>query len=310
MFGSIVGAFFMADGNILVADGTFQDLRVFTPDGICIDRVSDLGNGPLEYTHIGGITPFGEGFVLYECYLRSFLYYRDDMTPIRSVTLPGNSPIDQLGILPDSSALGWATAIAPDQAGDLTITMELCRWAVGSGDIACIYSTFQQSGNDPDVLYGLYAAQPAIAAGSDGRIYVALSCENNCVQVLDQEGTPLDTLQNVRRPGCRDSLEVEEELLWRRYRDNMGGTWRPDPGELGVIGIQVQDSSGRVWVHHGSYFHPEFDVYGPDGALEFSCSVSGLPGNELMVFRITDRGILAWNPYPGSWPRIYLLELR
>ena len=310
LLGKVAGAFFLPDGNILVADGAYQDLRLFPPNGFCISRVKNLGNGPLEYNHIGGITPFGEGFVLYEYYLRRFVYYRADLAPVRSVTLPGNSVIDQLSILPDSSALGWAGNLTADQNGDLTLSMDLSRWSIDTGEITTTFSSLQQTSTNPEDLYELYAGQPAVTAGSDGHIYVALSGVNNRVLVLAQDGAPLDTLQNPREPGFRDSLEVEEELLWRRYRDNMGGAWRPDPRELGVIGIQVQDSLGRVWVHHSSYFHPEFDVYRSDGTLEFTSAVSGLPGDELMIFRITDRGILAWNPFASSWPRVYILELQ
>lgn len=129
------------------------------------------------------------------------------------------------------------------------------------------------------------------------------------VAVFSQDGTPLDTLAYPREQGCRDPLEVEEHLMWFRQQYRRTGDWRPDPRELGVISISVQDSLERVWVHHGSFMKPQFDVYGFDGTLELTCSVNGLPGNELIVFSITDKGFLAWSPFPKDWSRVYILEL-
>jgi len=50
-------------------------------------------------------------------------------------------------------------------------------------------------------------------------------------------------------------------------------------------------------------------VYRLDGTLEFTCTVNGLPCDEIMVFSINDDGILAWSPYPKDCARVYILSL-
>jgi hypothetical protein len=105
MIGKVLGACFISSGNILVVDDVSQDLRLFSRDGTCIQRTSHRGAGPYQYVHIGGITPFGEGFALFEDFLRRYVFFDCSLTPVEYRSPPGTQPFIQLAIFPDSSIL-------------------------------------------------------------------------------------------------------------------------------------------------------------------------------------------------------------
>jgi len=308
MLGKVIGACFVSSGGIVIADGMYQDLRLFTGNGIFVMRANHTGSSPLEYMYIGGIVPYMDGFVLYEDYIRHYIFYDTLLTPVVSIYPPRTRPFEQFHVMPDSSYLTWDMSFAAN-SNRPTLTGNLSRFDKDSTDASVVFHSIQQTASNPEDLFALYVGKPASAVDNDGRVYLACSGVHNAVAVFAPDGTLIDTLMNPREPGLRESLEIEEELLWRRAQYRVIGDWRPDPQELDVISINIQGSQGRVWVQHTSYFHPEFDVYRLDGTLEFTCTVNGLPCDEIMVFSINDDGILAWSPYPKDCARVYILSL-
>lgn len=63
VFDAIVGARFLADGRIAVADAGYLDIRLFGRDGTFQTRVGGQGQGPGEFQYIGGLWITSAGLI-------------------------------------------------------------------------------------------------------------------------------------------------------------------------------------------------------------------------------------------------------
>jgi len=55
LFGRVVGAVRQTNGRILVADAHTENIRVFGPDGLFMERIGRPGEGPGEYANLHGL---------------------------------------------------------------------------------------------------------------------------------------------------------------------------------------------------------------------------------------------------------------
>lgn len=146
--------------------------------------------------------------------------------------------------------------------------------------------------------------------------YLPYSYTEFAVHVLDFQGNPIYTIEEDRIPRERPAEEIEEEREEVRQQLLAEGAppeMRWDPSEyrpmVPFIGMGV-DPEGRLWVRDGREEYPLFDVYA-GGQHLFTVALEDPPpdADELRV-KVTQRGILAWNPNPEDFPRLHILSLR
>lgn len=71
------------------------------------------------------------------------------------------------------------------------------------------------------------------------------------------------------------------------------------------------DSRGRVWVRTGLERATDFDIYAPDGAFLFDCTLDLPVWQDCDAWDVTvcRQGFLAFPRNPEMFPKVYMLEL-
>ena len=310
IFGDVNGAFFINDTTLVVLDKAYQLIRSFDASCNHIASESFLGNGPFEYQYAANLSLQDPLFGVFEFEMPPrCVFFDQSIIPVASVTLDETTALMNPCFLGDSAIVGSIGKIF-ESNGNPCIGIDICTWNTASGlREQTIYSkslelTSRATG------YSLFVSlEHSISATGDSLIFIAPDLQAFDIIVYSSDGIPLDTMSTEHERSVRSTDEIELEVTWRKMRDGNLGDWKPSEYEPGITQLQVQDSLGYLWVCHGSYFEPEFDIYTFDGELAFSCKCEGLPKSEILRFGITDYGYLAYTMYPSDYPRIYIMEL-
>lgn len=311
VFGNISGAVFINDSTFVVLDKGYQELRVFDTNSNHLITRSSQGNGPLEYRSAEYIAVVDPDFAVFENNMPPRCVFFDQIAdPVSSVTFEGMTALQEPCFINDSTAVGFVGRINRAD-GSISIGYEICVWNTFTGEKQKILSSRFLEVGISENLYSLFTdLESSIAAESSGLVFVAPDTEDFNVLVFSVEGGLLDSLYTPHDRALRSTEEIEQEQIWRKLRDGNMGNWEPQTLEPGITDLQVQNLKGYLWVCHGSYFDPSFDVYTMNGELAFTCICEGLPGDEMIAFGITDYGFLAYTMCPYSFPRVYIMELK
>jgi len=310
VFGDVNGAYFLDESTFVVFDKAYQNLRTFDSEGNHILTRSFQGNGPLECQYASSISFLDTLFGVFEfdkppgCVI-----FDGSVTPVSSVTLHESSALMNPGFLGNSSIIGSVGWMA-ERNGVPGMGIEVCSWDVHSGIRERVFFSNSVDLTSYGSGYGQFVSlEHCVESLRDSLVFVVPDLRGFEILVYSAEGAILDTLCTVHERDLRSPEEIELEMIWRKLRDGGMGDWSPSDREPGITQLQVQDSQGLLWACHGSYFEPEFDVYGMDGGIEFTCSCSGLPTSEMLRFGINDHGFLAYTMQPSGYPRVYIMEL-
>lgn len=310
VFGNITGALFINDSTIVVLDKGYQELRMFDSSGNHISTQSYHGNGPYEYRDAENIAIYNSTIGIFESKSPPrVLYLNQSITPINSVTFENNRSMDNPCFVDSNTVAGYYRfyKLIDDVP---VIGSEVCLWNAVTGQRDLVLFTDSYELNSLDDGYASFVSLEAcISASSSGYVYVTTKKQPSSVFVYSLDGTLQDTLYAGFEKEMRTPEEIDHELAWRKLRDGDLGDWVPSEYEPEITGLQIQDSLGLLWICHGSYFNPSFKVFETDGDLAFAVNCEGLPGDELMVFGISDNGFIAYTICPSDYPRMYIMEL-
>jgi hypothetical protein len=311
MFASITGACFITDNEFVVLDNVMETVRMYSRSGDYLRSARYQGSGPLEILNAGHICPTGSGFSVLEQYLPpKYVIYDSSMLPKDYIYIDGDTPFIEPWILRDTTIVSSVYSIRNED--DLMyIGVDVARWDKEGTRITDYYSEYYPvSGTEAESYEVFIALEFCIAASSGDRVFVVPDRSEFCIYSFSLSGDRIDTLCTLHEQFERSDEEIVQEVEFRKIRDRHLGDWIPSRLEPGIVQLQVQDSLGYLWACHGSYFDPEFDVYGFDGELAFTCECRGLPKNEMFRFSITDHGYLAYSMHPLEYPKVYILELK
>jgi hypothetical protein len=88
-FNGIAGAWRLSDGRVVVADRGTMELRFFDPAGTHLSTVGGRGEGPGEFTNLGGLQVVrGDTLVAYNQLTRRVTLFDGDGSYVRTVSLP------------------------------------------------------------------------------------------------------------------------------------------------------------------------------------------------------------------------------
>ena len=310
MFGSIAGAAFISDDELVVLDNVMKTVRRYSRSGEHLGSVEYQGSGPLEIINAGHLCSFEGGFAVIEQYLPpKCLIFDSSMSPRKYVIIQENAPLFEPWILEDSTIVSGIYSIQNNDE-QMLIGMDVSRWNMSGEREIDYYSEYYPISGAEAASYEVFIAlEFCIASSRSGRVFVVPDRSRFHIYSFASDGVCVDTLYTYHERNHRSEEEIIQETEFRKMRDRHLGDWMPSQLETGIVQLQVQDSLGYLWASHGSYFDPEFDVYSFDGELVFSCECEGLPGNEMFRFSITDYGYLAYSMHPYDYPKVYILEL-
>ena len=309
VFGNITGALFINDSTIVVLDKGYQELRMFDSSGKHIFSQNNNGNGPLEYRDAENIAIYDSTVGIFESKRPPrAVFFDQSLSPENSVTFEINRSIDDPCFVNGNTIAGYYRFYK--LIDDIpVIGSEVCLWDAVTGQKKIVLFSDSHKLNSLDDGYESFVSlELSVAAGSFGHVYVASNQCSSDVLVYSVDGFLEDTLHCDIQEELRSLEEIEQELIWRKVRDGDLGSWSPSECEPEITSLHVQDSLGLLWVSHGSYFNPSFQVFEINGDLAFTVKCEGLPGNELLKFGISDYGFIAYTICPSDYPRLYILD--
>ncbi len=319
VFGSIADVEILHD-TILVLDGTYCNLRMFSRDGEYISTIGSRGEGPGELIHPINIFNWGDGTA-------------GIMDPnnggIHRFSLTGewlgldlavtqNIHVDPF-IMPDGQFVCFKTRFDPN--GDtMNGTALTGRFSLSEEPLVTYWEKtrlwdFNNMGN---LTLDLFFYNSFTADQESGRVYVSPFDEDNyTILCFNADGSATGTISGEHTPVAKTPEEIEREkdfiaftLGFSEGVDNgFNYDCDPWPNHLPVTGLYI-GPEGNLWARKGGTEVPTFDIWNNDLELVGTATIPEISGDGSsfkMVFG--EEYILAWDENPEDFQKIYILDL-
>ncbi|MBN1433838.1 6-bladed beta-propeller [Candidatus Fermentibacterales bacterium] len=317
VFGQIAAADFLPDGRIGILDMQGCYIGIFSPEGEFLQRIGRQGSGPGEFLLPASFSFFPDGGIIVADAMAgrlslfdSTFAYEDEIT--------GFFPSPPVGIIAinDGAFVGMKPLFEQNEQG-MFMGFEIARYEDSNEPTLVYFSETQPF--DPADLAGSFGESIAFfTATQDGRVFVSpMSDDQYVVTCYDDTGAVSFDIEREVERVPKTEEEIREEKTMVEERMIAGGmppemaNWNPTPYRLTVGGLGVDDQD-RLWVVRASYRQPFAEVYEPGGSqVLFTAALDpSMPDAEDLMLLVTPGGIVAMDPNPEDYPRLYLLELR
>lgn len=314
VFGYIVDAVRDQGGNVLVLDASTMNLRKFSSDGEYLGTVGRQGTGPGEFQMPRGMAVLGNREIIVSdisagaiCIFDDSLRWAENITgffprPPLTVTAAGDSAF--VGMLP---AMNREEGLRGYSIARMNMTAEPA--VVYVQDMRPFDPSMMGPGADYD--------NPVFTSGADGSVFISgpgtdfvrvtgyLADGEEFLSIEEH----IDRVAKTEEEIAAEKEDFEEFTSRTGRRMSRGDTsFEPEPYRRAVSELGL-DSENRLWVRMGTCRYPFWQVYDMEGNLLFTASLEiDDPDIDGMTVRITENGITAWVPDPGTWPRVFLVD--
>ncbi len=319
VFGAIADAEMLPDGNIIVLDRTFCNMRLFTPEGEYLRTISGRGSGPGELTNPFSIYSWGNGEVsVIDPYAGGIQRFSTDGEWLGlDLQISNNSFIDPI-VVSESTFVCFKSRF--DQDGDgitatafvslfpLSIEPEVTYWEksmpwdpgnMGNLALEAIFSNY-------------YTADPLT-----GRVYVSpFHGDGYVIQCFDADGTSAGeiTAEYTPVPKTEEEIQGEKDFIEFFLRasesnnPNLNYSCDPWPNHFAVTGLYM-GPEGNLWAMRGGTEVLTFDIWNGDRELVGTASIPELPAaNSSWKLAFGADNAIAWNENPDNFQKLYILQ--
>jgi hypothetical protein len=321
VFGSLMQADFLQNGDILALDLQQGYINIYSPDGTHSGTVGAHGPGPGEFEIPTAFAVMHDGGVAVTDIVGRDISFFDPSLEYTEV-LSGFQMGPPMAIqgLPGGGLIGQAMTLTFTDDG-VEGSQDLARWEdVTNTEPSHVYMTLPVDMSVTGDQGAEIRTGPMIdfAVGPDGSIAVVETSDTLfSLTLLAADGTELLSLSEERDrvPLTQEELDAGALGLQVMITDGSAtaNTNRiediyPYRNIIQSVGI---DSGQRIWVELGFGEKPLFQVFDYSGELLFVAEVDVEFDNiNRPSFEISPRGILAFDTDPMDYPKIYLLELQ
>lgn len=312
VFGTIVAAQFLPNGNIAIGDMGKTAVSVYSPEGEFLASVGQKGQGPGEYLLLSSfaVTP-DNGFIVPDAMGGKINFY--DSGYGFTHELSGFFPSPPVGIAPVPGGFVGLKPAFEQNEDEMLTGMSVCLWTDSAeADVVYRENLIPFDMNDMGAM-----AKTAImfTVDGDGNVILAqYDVENYRITSFTPEGQEIWTIEEdfpmVRKP--QEDIEIEREIVRNRMTAGgappaMADSYEPDPYRSMVASLSM-DNHNRLWVMSGLYEGAVFRVYDAASAeyLFTAALRTGEEGENIMPV-ISPYGILAFDPTSDDWPRVYIV---
>ena len=320
VFGAIADVEILPDGNIIVLDGTYCNMRIFSPDGQHLSTISGRGGAPGELTHPSSLLNWLDGTV--------------------GVVDPNNGGIHRFSLngewLGQDLAINHNIHIEPQIVSDsefvsfksrfdidgeaVSITAMVSRFPISDQPLVTYWdkTVLWDPMNMGNLTLELFFSNFFATDPSTERVYVCpfdkdkyiINCFNadgSVYGIITEEYTPI--------PKTEEEIQKEKEFIaftlssGEGANPNLNYECDPWPNHLAVTGLYIGPED-YLWVKRGGTEVPTFDIW--NEALEPAgrAIIPGIDGdgsNFKMVFG--SDCIVAWDENPEFFQKIYILKI-
>ncbi len=317
VFGTLQALTHGPDGLIYALDMIDCCVKVFSPEGEFVRRISGEGSGPGEIIRPIAMAVTGSGKVFITCPGGGLINCFLPTGEWEGITAEFNYGVPMTMIGVDGNAyIGLRLSTEPEE-GVWTCVFSIGRYEE-SAEPAVLYfiDSFPFDSNDLTTTLRKSLFGYTCAADRNGNVYFApLSSEKYQITVFSPEcDTLLEIVRDVERVAkSEDELQLEKEWVEALFGGHDSGSmvveYNPDPYRNMIADIGV-DSEGRIWVRRGTVLTPVFDVYDSDGNTLFTAEAPAIRDEpQFWDFVIDEYGIMAYPRNPEYYQKIYILEL-
>ena len=306
----------LADGRIVIADGGSNELRVFDASGTHTATWSREGEGPGEFTSLGGVDPWpGDSLVAWNAWYPMVSIYDRQGSHGRSFTLAGSDPHDFVAALRDGSILAQDDRVdsSSGPAGDrIRVNERHYQVRDGSGLVTASLGIYPGREFYSTTIAGTRIVMEIpfmrrIAAVAWGDLAVIAPSHNYEIRAYAPDGT---LRRIVRRghslvpttPAHRDAYflgqirgsrdrpggAADERQALRQTRETFGDL--PLPETLPAFATVVTDAHDHLWVEEFRILDGEFEIPGQETTAGPLWTVFD-PGGHILGFVETPLGL-------------------
>lgn len=313
VFGTIVGAEYLPNGNIVIGDMAKTIVNIYSPEGEYLASVGQKGQGPGEYLLLSSfaVTPDG-GLIIPDGMGGKINFYDSEFNYTRA--MEGFFPAPPMGIAPvEGGFVGLKPAFEQNEDEMLT-GMAVSLWTDSAeADVVYRENLIPFDMNDMGAM-----AKTAIifAVDRDENVFLGeYDTENYLITCYNRAGEELYTIEEdfpmVRKP--QEDIEIEREIVRNRMIAGgappaMAESYEPDLYRPMIASMSV-DNQNRLWVGSGLYEGAVFRVYDAVTAeFLFTAALRADEAHDNVMPSITLYGMLAFDPTSEEWPRVYVIQ--
>ena len=319
VFASIADIEILPNGNFIVLDATYCNMRIFDTQGQLLNTISNRGTGPGELANPIGLYNWGNGEVgvidVYAGGIHRFsidgewlgldlpITHNSFFSPIVSgedMFVSFKSRFFQEG---DALMATAFVALFP-----LSIEPEITYWEktvpwdpAHMGDLA-----------NELLLNTFYTVDPVT-----GRVFVSpFDGDSYNIFCYEPDGTPRGVIAADYTPVPKTEVEIVAEKAFIEFFLRNGEGDNPDlnydctpwPNHLAVEDLFI-GADGNLWVQRGGKETLEFDIWDESHELIGTARIPELATiNSSWKLVFGEEYILAWNENPESYQQIYILK--
>ncbi len=313
VFGQIVDAQFLPDGNIAVADMQKNKISIFTAEGEFVTAVGRKGSGPGEYLMLSTfeVTEDG-GFIVPDVmggklnFYDSEYSFTDAMTGFFPTPPMMISSVDGgfVGLKPefeqgeDEMHMGMGIYLWTDSAAaDVEYARNMILFDMN--DLAATVKTmvFFDTDRNDNVLSAPYSTEEYIITSQspDGEQRWQIVEDFPRVKKSDEEIAEEQELIRSRMVAAGTPAEMADLFQIEEYKVFVG--------QLEV------DNMNRLWVLSSVYDTAVYRIYDCEtGEFLFTAALRADEAHEDMVPSISDYGITGLDAYSDEWSRVYIIQ--
>ncbi len=320
VFGSVMDTEILPDGNIMVLDGAYCKIRVYSPEGEHIRSFSGQGNGPGELVNPFNLYNWGNGEVgvidVYAGGIHRFTTEGEWLGLDLQIT---NSSFIGPIVTEQNKFVSFKSRFF--QEGDaiyatafvglfpLTIDPEVTYW-----EKTVPWDPANMGNLANELLFNsFYTADP-----TTGRIFVSPFNEDNySILCYEPDGSSAGTITADYTPVPKTEEEIQAESDFIEFflrtsesnNPNMNYDCTPWPNHLAVTGLYM-GPGGNLWAMRGGMDVPTFDIWNENHELVGTATIPGLPsGGSNWKFVFGPNHTVAWNENPESFQKLYILTM-
>lgn len=319
VFGMPILAEFTPDGNIAVLDAQKMGILFYTPEGEYIRTVGREGSGPGEFllpTSFSFI-PDG-GLVVADAMAGKVVFF--DSTYEYSSDVSGffpSPPVTVRGV--EGGAFAGLQSVFEQNDDGMFLGFKLVRWEGEDFSETVEYFATLNQFDPTDIASAIQDNMFFFTSSPDGRVYrTPFSSKEFIIEGYMPDGTSFlyicdEDYQKV--PKSDEEIQIEIDLVNSRLASSGmppgAFEWEPDPYRSATYGLFI-DAEDRIWVRLGYYREVVFRIYDQDGNLRLNAMLDyrgDFRDVETWQVIVNEYGILAFDPAPEDYPRIYILAV-
>lgn len=280
----------LPDGRIVVADGSSNELRVFDASGTHAATWSGEGEGPGEFTRLGGVAPWpGDSVIAWDAHRPDLAIFDPRGNVGRSFSLARTEPATFATPLHNGEILAFSEGYeVTSRTGDTRTGGQIGHYGIRSGEgiLAASLGTFPGRQSYTATMMGtlmvmLLPFSPSISVAPWGDLAVvapnhryevrAFGTDGTLRRIVRRDHTPVSTtpahreaffVEFLRERGFSPEVASNEEEALQQVRQTMGEI--PLPETLPAFATLMTDALGHLWVEEFRILDGEFEIAGQD----------------------------------------------